>query len=331
MTPKLGTFEFFMLVTAFLLGTASLLIPVSGLGEQDMWISGLIGWFVGLIIVFILCFFNTELNTPSRVIIGLFALHLAALVTRNIGELLKILMLPQTPLILISSILVFCAAYTTWHGIEVLSRITVQLLTLAIISYIIILYVTVRIINVENIHPILDHEIKLLIYDAIPFMAFPFMETVVFLALITGVNKPCRALLGGAFLAGGLMVVSMVIFVITLPPTQIQNYILPLYMAVDKADQANILQLVLVLIWLNTGFIKLAVLHYIATVQIAQTIKVDHRPFIVPISVIIGTLSVTMYTNVIEMFTFAVATFPYYATVVYLGVLISLSIKRWLK
>ena len=205
--PKLGTFEFFMLVTAFLLGTASILIPVSGLGEQDMWISGLIGWFVGIIFVWILCFFNTELNTPGRIIIGLFSLHLAALVTRNIGELLKILMLPQTPLVLISSILVFCAAYTTWHGIEVLSRITVPLLTLAIISYLVILFAAVRLINIENINPILDHDIKLLIHDAIPFMAFPFMETVVFLALITRVNKPCRALLGGAILAGGLMVI----------------------------------------------------------------------------------------------------------------------------
>ena len=102
-------------------------------------------------------------------------------------------------------------------------------------------------------------------------------------------------------------------------------------MAVDKAEQANLLQLVLVLVWLNTGFIKLAALHYIATVQIAQAIKVNHRPFIVPISVIIGTLSVTMYTNVMQMFTFAIATFPYYATAVYLAVIISLSIKRWLK
>lgn len=117
-TFRNGTFNFTMMVAVYIIGTAIIVIPVLGVSEQDMWISGIIGWVAGIGYAVFLSFCKQPKGryTVARIILSLYALHLAALVTRNMGEIVHLTILPNTPQIVCNTILVLLATYATAKG-----------------------------------------------------------------------------------------------------------------------------------------------------------------------------------------------------------------------
>lgn len=94
---RIGAFEFFILVAVFFIGTASMLVPVFGLSEQDMWLAVSTGWAAGIGYALFLSYCKVPQGRYPlpRIILSLYALHLAALVTRSPGDYINMTVMPK--------------------------------------------------------------------------------------------------------------------------------------------------------------------------------------------------------------------------------------------
>ncbi|MFZ5634948.1 MAG: GerAB/ArcD/ProY family transporter [Bacillota bacterium] len=319
----MGTFQFAMMEAAFLLGTAIIIIPVLGASEQDMWMAGLIGWVTGVIYALFLSLNNKEPQGHyplARFILSLYTLHLAALVTRNLGEILNLSVMPNTPQVVFNTILVLLAAYAASQGIEAISRLAGPFVLLSFLAGILLVAMAIPVMKPNHFQPVFEHGFKLIIKDAIPFISFPFMETVVFLPLLKLVSKPRKALLGGVLLAGAMFMITLITIILVLPPERIQYYISPTFNTINSIPQAGFVKAITVLLWIQTGFLKLALLHYVVSKQLAEAFSLNYRKIIIPISILIVNLSILVYNNILEMFSFAFKIYPYYAIPLQIGI-----------
>lgn len=311
-----------MTVAVYLIGTAIILTPVLGVSGQDMWMAGLLGWAAGTVYILFLGYCGPPEGRllPVRLVLSLYSLHLAAMVTRNLGEILNLTMMPRTPQVVFSILLVLLAAYSTSEGIEVISRLAYLFLGAFILTTVSLLALAVPEMHPEHLQPVFEHSPGLIIKDSISFISFPFMEVVVFLPLLKLAGNHRKALAGGALVAGALLLISILSIILLLPPAQIKDYISPAFEGVNFLAGSNIVKGALILIWLQTGFLKLAVLHYVATKQLGEALSLDHRRIMAPISVLIITFSIFLYSNITEMFDFAFKIYPYYAMPLQLGI-----------
>lgn len=327
----MGTFQFAMLEAGFLLGTAIIYIPVLGVSNQDMWLAALIGWVAGAGYIFLLSASKQPQCNNSFVsfILSLYALHLAAFVTRNLGEILNLTILPETPQAVLNTAMVILAAYAAAQGIEVISRLAFPFVFISILAGVLLFVMAVPVMNLDHLQPVFEHDYKLIIKDAIPYVSFPFMETVVFLPLLKLVKSPRKALMGGVMLAGLMILTSILIFILVLPPDRIKFIYSPTFITVNSLPQGEFVKAITVLLWIQTGFLKLSVLHYIVTRQLAEAFDIDYSKIIIPISIIIINLSILVYSNTLEMFNFIFEIYPYYAMSFQIGIPLICAMINW--
>ncbi|KJR95926.1 MAG: hypothetical protein VR68_16160 [Peptococcaceae bacterium BRH_c4a] len=331
-TFRNGTFNFTMMVAVYIIGTAIIIIPVLGVSEQDMWISGIIGWVAGIGYAVFLSFCKQPEGryTVARIVLSLYSLHLAALVTRNMGEIIHLTILPNTPQIVCSTILVLLAAYATAQGIEVIWHLAFSFLAIYFVAGIILIGMAVPEMNLKHVQPMLDHGLGLIAKEAVPFISFPFMETVVFLPLLRLVKNPLKSLLGGVFIGGALLVLAIFLTVLVLPPNRIQYIFSPILVVANSIPGENFAKAGLVLMWVQTGFLKLAVLHFIVVKQLGDALAIDYKKIILPLSILIINFSILVYNNFLEMFNFAFEIYPYYAMPLQIAIPLYFIIVQWL-
>lgn len=327
----MGTFQFAMLEAGFLLGTAIIYIPVLGETKQDMWLATLIGWLAGAGYIFFLSGSKQPQGNNPYVsfILSLYALHLAAFVTRNLGEILNLTILPNTPQAVLNTAMVILTAYAAAQGIEVISRLAFPFVFISFLAGVLLLFMAVPVMDLNHLQPVFEHDYKLIIKDAIPYASFPFMETVVFLPLLKLVKSPRKALMGGAMLAGLMILSSVLLFILVLPPDRIKIIYSPTFVTINSLPQGEFVKAITVLLWIQTGFLKLSVLHYIVTRQFSEAFNINYIKLIIPISIIIINLSILLYSNILEMFKFIFEIYPYYAMPLQIGIPFFYAIINW--
>lgn len=311
----MGNFQMAMLVTGFLLGTAIMYIPILGNTEQNMWFSALIGWAIGMVYIYLISKIKQPKNYPLLLsaILSLYSLYMAAMVTRNVGEIMNITILTMTPHVVINATMVALAAYGVIMGIEVVSRLAVPFIFTAWFFGVLLILISAQEMNISNLMPILDHDYKIIIKDSINYAAFPFMETVVFLPLLKLAKNPPKALTAGALLAGTMLLHSFIIILLVLPPGIINKTISPTFLTISALPSGEFIRALVVIIWMQTGFLKIAIFLYVCCTQLSEIFKINYRSTVLPISVIVVSLSTLLFNNIIEMFNAMFDTYPYFA------------------
>lgn len=311
----MGSFEFCMMTAAYLLGTAAILVPVLGVSEQDMWMAGLLGSIVGAGYVLALSFFRWPegRHTPARVVLSLYSLHLAAQVSNNLSEITNTTILPNTPPAVFAATLVLLSTYASSQGIEVIARLAGVFMAVSLLMGLLLIFMAIPVMHPENLQPVFEHSIGVIVLDSISFIAFPFMEMVVFLPLIKKARQPMKSMMCGTLMASLMLIAVIFTVVMVLPPGRIKYLVFLSYVAINTIPATNFVKALLILVWLQTGFLKLAVLHYVAAHQLGEAFSFDHRRIILPLAVLIAGLSLILFDNGIEAFNFTFKMYPLYA------------------
>lgn len=318
----MGTFEFIMTVVIFLKGITSILLPILGLSDQDMWLAALVAWAFGMGYLFFLSFCKEPAGRHplARAVLSLYALLIAALITRSIGEISNMTILPKTPQVVLNTLIVLLAAYATSKGIEAISRLAVWFMAVFVAAEVILFIQAIPVLKPEHLQPVFEHSFSLIMKDAIPFISFPFMETVVLLPLLSLVKKPQKTLLIGGLTAGALLFIVVISMVMVLPPDRIKFLISPVFDSARSLPGTNFVLVLLVLLWLQTGFFKLAVVHFVVVKQLGAAFNLDHQKIIIPVSILIINLSTLIFNNIIEFFYFAFKIYPFFAIPIQIGI-----------
>ncbi|MGI9950732.1 endospore germination permease [Moorellaceae bacterium AZ2] len=341
---RISSRQFSMLVMGFLIGTSTLIIPV-GPAKQDAWITFLLTGALGVG----LAYFYTSLGkrfpgeTPLQYaprILGRFlgtlfnvlflwyAFHLAALVLLNVSELYTIAIMTTTPLIVFIGVMAGLAALAVRAGLETIARLA-ELLTPFLIFTILTLNIlslaTPDLVHWENLLPIMAEGPLPIIRGVFASLAFPFGETVFFLAFIPFVvdpRKSSRPFALAVFFLTLLLASVLVRNIAVLGAAESARTIFPSLVAIQLINIGDFLQRMdplIIFIWTSATFLKLSIVYYVFTLGTAQLFNLkDFRPLALPTWLLLTFFAPHVYENVQQMLRFAGRTWPFYFLPLYL-------------
>ncbi|WP_406676273.1 GerAB/ArcD/ProY family transporter [Moorella sp. ACPs] len=341
---RISLWQFFMLVTGFLIGTSTLIIPV-GPAKQDAWISYLLAGTMGLGAAYFYTAlarrFPREipvqyatrvlgrwLGTCCNLIFLWYALHLAALVLRNVVELYKLVILPQTPMVVVAGIFAGLAAYAIRLGIEIPARLSELLIPFAIAAILLLTALAVFVpglVHWEALLPVMEKGPLPVLRGVTPAFVFPFGESVFFLVILPFLTEPGKSFgpFAGAVVTATLLTALVLVRnIIVLGASEAARMNFPSLIAIQMINIGDFLQRmepVIIFVWSFTILLKLTIVYYVFTLGTAQLFGLkDYRSLVLPAGLLLTFLSMSLYENFAQMLIFAGRAFPFYFLPAYL-------------
>ena len=329
---RISSIQLFLLLSGFLFGSTVILAPTRGAGN-DAWLALLLGGAGGILLMWV--YATIALLNPAKTLVDIlkeklgkvvgsifsvlyiwYFIHLASLLFRNFGEFICTTTFPETPMAVVIGLLAIVLLYTVNSGIEVLGRLSELLVP--------IIPLIVSIINLSLIAthdftaflPILENGISPVLNAAFNFIAFPFGETVAFLMLFPHLNKKERLKKVVLLSAAVTVLLGIIIFfrdISVLGSDLIAHTTFISHLTSLLIPGFNVEPLVDINLLIGGG-VKISVCIYAAARALSQLAGIsDYRKLTGAISTFCVVLSIWIYENVLEMFSWAERVWPYYS------------------
>ncbi|GAE34264.1 GerAB/ArcD/ProY family transporter [Halalkalibacter akibai] len=333
---KISLWQLFVLITIFAIGTA----VVVGAGEeakQDIWIAEIIATVIGVGIIFsyhkLLTFAGQRnlyeiLEFSMGKIIGkalclgycLYFLYIASRNIRDFGELMKVTILPFTPLEVIAIAMMVVVMYTVYLGFETLARVT-EIISPYIVVILLLIGVLLFIsgeLRMDHLLPVLGDGFGPILQALFPtLITFPYGEVIVFTVFMTSTSNFSYAGKVGAIaimLAGILITYSNIIQITGLGVDLKIRTLFPLMTAAREIKLMDFFERVdiLVVFILMCGiFIKVSVFFYAGLKGLEYVFNIPYRSLIIPVTALIPFFAVINSNNVVEHFEEGLVIVPY--------------------
>ncbi|MDK2856567.1 MAG: spore germination protein [Bacillota bacterium] len=334
---RISTWQLATLLGSFLIGSSTILFPTAK-ARQDSWLAVLVALVAGVgaswlwltltriqeapAVSGILLTLGPYLGIPLAILYLWYYLHLGALVVRNISEIYVTAVMPETPIVVFTGILVFLAALAVRGGVEVLGRLAellFPLLVLAILTGHILIVSTPRLVRWEYLLPVLENGFAPVLQAALSMFAFPFGETVLFVNLVPfTLNKACagRPVIISTIGVGLLLTVVAALHTATLgadvPRVNFPG--LALLHEVNVGDFVTRMEVLGIFVWTFGTFLKIGVCYWALALGLAELLGLeDYRVLVLPLGVIMASLSILVYDTFAAMTTVATSLYPFYA------------------
>ncbi|GAE24506.1 spore germination protein GerKB [Halalkalibacter wakoensis JCM 9140] len=333
---KISLWQLFILIMIFAIGTT----VVVGAGEeakQDYWIAELIAASFGVGIVFAYFYlikfadqrnlyemlffaFGKYMGTLLVLFYSLYFFYIASRNIRDFGELMKITILPITPLEVITIVMMIPVVYTVYLGLEVLARVTeiVSPYVLGILILVGLLLFVSGELELTHLLPVLGDGFGPVWEALFPtLLTFPYGEVIVFTVIMTATTKfSYVGKVGAAAVAlSGLLITYANMIQITALGVDLKTRTLfPLMTAAREIMLLEFIERVdiLVVFILMTGvFIKVSVFFYAGLKGLEHVFKLPYRKLIVPIACLIPFFAVLNSVNIVEHFEEGLVIVPY--------------------
>lgn len=318
---KISNIQLFWIIFTFLSGNMFLLTisPAIAIAKQDAWISFIIAAGFGGLIIFIgaraaLLFPHHTFLDFSKLIFGkwfgtfivlLFLFQLYTVMANILSEFsvfaTKIL-LPNTPTWVIMLTMIFLIIYGTFiGGIEGIGRSSEVFGPIILIAFLVVLPLSIPNIEINRLLPVVtDTAIMSLLKGALVPASF-FGESIIILMLVFFMNehkKVIRVSLSALMVTSVFMVIS-VVFVIMIFSAEIAGKLkyagFELIQYINVMDFLQNLEIIAVLVWVLSVFIKLSVYLFLASYFTAQLFKIkDWKKTIWFVSAVSFSLSLIM-------------------------------------
>nr|WP_246590623.1 endospore germination permease [Paenibacillus sophorae] len=321
------------------MGNAAVIVPASAtsFAKQDGWLTIIFAALIGIVVVLI--FTNLGLLFPKRsiiqyseIILGkrigkivgflyvLYPFYLGALVTGVFRDYVTTTALPRTPAIVVSGPLLAVIAYAVQGGIETLGRVNELILPFRelIVMFIIILLITD--FNWDNLTPFMGEGIVPVMKGSISVASLPFGETILFAILlpnISNIQKVKKSYVLAVVFAGMLLTISVLTSILVLGPAVAARLNFPTHEIIKYIEKMGFLtdmDVLGVLLWITSGFTKIAVCYYCTAVGLAQWCRLsDYRSVVIPVGILIFIFSIVAYGTLVEDAVFAATIWPFFS------------------
>ncbi|WP_186438412.1 GerAB/ArcD/ProY family transporter [Cohnella terricola] len=321
---RISGWQFFLLSLNFIVGTAFFVRPGSiiAVSKQDGWIVPLIA---GIFAVLIACLWLTLASrNPGLSIVQIctkvagkyfggfiallyiwFFIQLAGWVTRNLGDFMKTILMPRTPISVFHLMFLIVVCYAVIKGVETIAR-TIEFLAPLVVLIVVVIYLfTLSEWKWERFEPMFQVSTWQLIKDSLPVIGFPYMEAVTLMMLVPYVKSRVKTgLLLGITVA--TLLISGIVFVTigVLGVTRTSHFAYPLYIIVQELQIAEFIEHVestIVIVWLIWIFIKLCISYHCAVTGICQLFRVSDRTWIaIPLVLFISGIAILTHENIVD-------------------------------
>lgn len=338
------------MITNTIMASTVLFIPAilaRGVGH-DAWITvviaSVLGVFLGYAVLFLgvrfpdrnLVEYSIELLGPwiGRVIALIFVaffLYVSGVVVREFGALLVTAVMPSTPLVVFSTLMVMMAAYGVYLGLEVIARVTELVFPIFLAVGLAIFLLALPEMDFYQLQPVMAHSFPSILKSSTVLLAF-VAEGLVTLMFVPNMNKQREAALWLPPVVSLLLFVPLVLLVVGVTALmggkETARLAFPVYEFVKTVHLGGFIERIeslMVGIWVTTVGLKVMVLFYGAVTALAETLSLkDYRPLVLPGGVVLVALSILIFPDVNAIREFLAHTWPALSLTVSMGILVLL-------
>ncbi|SHF16545.1 spore germination protein KB [Caldanaerobius fijiensis DSM 17918] len=332
---KISNLQFVYLIIMLVLTTADVFPPsiIAALSGKDAWVAVILSTVTASLIMSLYITLGTmhqdktimEYSTYllGRVLgkmIGLiyigYFIYIGAIVLRELGEILRSAFLPTTPITAVLIIATALLCYGVYCGFEVITRVNEWLFFLGIGLLQIVIILAVPMADFSEYLPVFENGIMPSIKGAIVLLSY-FGESVITLMIYPSIRDKSRTMQAGIFSIFCLGVVlemgTIAIAVFGVIGTSRMLY--PALELVRMINYANFLQRLdatILAIWTAGIVLKLLLIMNTANTGVCQLVGLkDPKPTIIPIGLLILTLSELFFDNVTDVYYYLMNHFTY--------------------
>ncbi|NQX43844.1 GerAB/ArcD/ProY family transporter [Paenibacillus tritici] len=342
---KFGLGEFFCLTVLFELGTA-LVVNLGMESGRDAWLSILLGCVAGLIMftgyaylyrkqpdlpftAYTRKLLGKYIGTPVALGYIILYINLAARDLRDGSTMLAMATMHNTPLFILSTLMLLSGAYVLHKGLEVLGRTS---MVFAVVVMLIGLFGTLMLmlsgtINLNRLLPVLENGIQPVLASVIhQNYMFPFGEMVCFTMLmpyLANVKKGPWVIAAAMLFSAFLLSFTMALNISVLGEDIVERSPLPLMPTISKISISDFIQRVdifVVMVLIIGVFFKMAVFFAAALVGISELFRMPYRRMLYPCALIILFTSMLDARSFIEHLdeggTLLYRVYPYFMVVI---------------
>ncbi|MDF2923743.1 MAG: spore germination protein [Paenibacillaceae bacterium] len=315
---KISLYQLAAMVILFQIGSSPLFLLASE-AKQDAWIAVLVALLCGGMLLYFVTL-AIQRQEPGKNLIEIMYQYFGRFFTqlfawpyviyfvyksvrnvREFGDLMIEYLLPQSPLPVITAILMLVSAYAVYMGVEVFFRMAEVLLPIVAVMYFLLMMMALAdgLIHLNKVLPILADGIKPVLSAALPeVISFPFGEMVLFLMFWKYANTRegiARTTLVSYFMAGIFLVFTNALIVFILGPVLATAGGIPLLLIASFIQIGNVVERMdpFVGILLFTGVMIKQTAYYMgAVLALASIFNKSRRFMLAPagVAIYIGAL-----------------------------------------
>lgn len=335
---EISALQMFYVLITFEVGTA-VFFERGAQAKQDAWLSILVAMLCGVLLMWIYTklskYYPSDtlaqmipkivgkfLGYPLVVIYILYFITVASRNCRDLGELIVLTILNETPITIIMGAFMVLIIYCLRGGVEVFGRMgeVVFPIYILVLFCIWILLFGSQLVNFERLTPILGGGIKPVWEAAFPdIVTFPFGELIIitmFFPVLNDKRKIKKVGMAVILIGGVLLTFSHVITLSVLGPNIYSRMAYPFFAAARMISIADFLERIdtLVILMMVAGvFFKVGCWTYGAVAATAQLFKLKGTHFLlIPFGTIIPPITLITLPSVTE-YVASIKVFMYYA------------------
>ncbi|MDF0725686.1 endospore germination permease [Cytobacillus sp. S13-E01] len=333
---KISLWQLFILIYVFELGSA-IVIGLGNEAKQDAWLAVFLSTLIGILITFFYWYLLTRKPGKnlfeiiefclgklfSKVIIMgyiFYFFYIASRVLRDFGELIVSSIFVLTPTEIISLTMILVIAYIVYLGLEVLSR-TSEIFLPYLVVFILLVGIFILFsgeMQFANFRPVLAEGFSPIIDAMFPtLLTFPFGEMIVFTLIIPYVTRfeyAGKVSMIAVFLSGLFLMYASMVEIATLGAEMKGRSNFPLLSAAREISLLDFIErvdLVIVFVVMFGIIVKVSVFFFGGLKGLELVFNRPYRLFILPMSTIIGLISITVSDNFAEHIEEGLVLVPY--------------------
>ncbi|MEH7250635.1 endospore germination permease [Neobacillus niacini] len=336
---KISSFQFFILVFLFVIGSSVLHIPtvLVAAAKEDGWLVSIIGGLLGIGISLFYGLlaqrlrgknmlqmyeevFGAAIGKVFTLLFAYFCLILSSMILRGIGDFMVTQIMHETPIEIIMACFVFIIIMAKKYGIEVFARTAEIFFPWIIFLFFFAIVLILPKLNFQWIYPILDNGIKPLIKGTIYYLGFPYFECVLLLMVVPylkSFQKTKKILVlgttGGAFVL--FVTVIVAIMVLGADLTESQSYVT--YILAKKLSIPRVLErmeVIIAVFWIFTIFYKLLLCFFCLTKSIGALFTIENENILAyPLGMLLIGTTIIAGENVVTLNDFSSTIWPFFS------------------
>lgn len=309
---RISSVQIFFMVILFEIGSTPLFL-LGGKVKQDSWIAMSIGSLAGFLLLLVFLWiqqrsprsswinmlqrgFGRIAGTTIGILYCLYFAYESMRNVRDLGELAKLVMLPETPMFLTMLIFVSIGGYAISKGAEIVFNLPELLLPFMMLSYavLITLLLTLGTVDFTKLQPVLEQGFLPVVRAALPdIVSFPFGQMLVFLMIWPLWNQdgvPVKSTLLGYFTVSLFLIFMNVLNMAILGPAIATTSQLPFLKSARTLSHflfIERLDLVVTILLFYGLLMKMTLFFFCAVRGIAELTQRSGKLWVIPLGLLI--------------------------------------------
>ncbi|NLT40973.1 MAG: endospore germination permease [Clostridiales bacterium] len=234
-------------------------------------------------------------------------LNLTSLNLRDLGDLTKIVILKDTPALVLMVLCIIVTSYAVRYGIKVVTWYSALFMTLGFAILAISVLLVMNQIRFENFLPVFSLPIKKYLHSTHMISTIPLGELMVIMMMTPNVRMSrkdaTKYIFGGYFLGGATLLITIIRDIGVLGPTM-GLFALPSLMTlrlVRLGEALSRMEILFAIALISQLAFKVMFLHYISVITIAQMFNVrDYKRISLVTGALVIAYGLTLYDNIVD-------------------------------